>query len=286
MTRTSIACLACALVLPGLAADDAPRRKLIEQKAALVQKMLEDSPVTRRVASGGSDEAKANLSRAAQAHRRGLGLAAEGRLDEGEAAMDEAMSAIASATRLAPDPARATAALRERYAAQAESARAVLAAARRREALRPGPAPDEEIERGARLIDQADRLAAQSQYAEALRPLAIAEHALLQALVRMLGTTTVDYTARFDTPEEELRHEGERFAGYQRLVPVATAGLKPAPRELAIVDEYVHRAVQLRDESAARASRGEMPGALEALKQGTDWLQRALAAAGLVLPTP
>lgn len=275
--RYPVACLlATVSALPVAHADEPARRKVIEQKSALVQRVLDGSALANRVAAGSSEEARAQLARAAEQHRRALALAQEGRLQASEAAMDEAMASIGRARRLAPDRAQLSAELRVRYEALLESTQALHDAARRQ-----GAKP---LEPGEERLARARQLAASERLDEALAVLLEAERATLDILARTLGTTTLDYTVRFDSPGEELRHESERFGSFQRLVPIALEQFKPGPTVVQLVEQYAGRASELRERAGAYAARGDIAAALASIRDATRWLQRALAAAGVVVP--
>lgn len=285
MKPAHVACLiATVTACPDAIGDDSPRRQLLEQKSALVLRVLDDPGLASRIASAASDEARTFLRQASEAYRRGLALSAEGKYAESETAMDEAMAAIGRARRLSPDPAQRTLDERARYLALVESTGSLLAALRRQVALRRAGQSVEELDRGAELHALGRRLGEEQRFGDALRELAAAESQLLAAMPRVLGTTQLDYTPRFDRPDEEMHHEMERFGSLRALVPVALARLKPAPAALQAVEQCLRRAVELQESAVAHSRRGEMAVALGELRHGTEWLQRALAAAGLALP--
>lgn len=286
MIVRSLACLLASVsLIPPALCDESPRRRVIEQKSALVQRVLGDSPVAQRIAANGSDQAKTYLAHAADQYRRALALAAAGRLDASEAAIDNAMALIGKARQLAPDRKLLESEQRVRYAALLGSTQGLLALARRQGERRPGEAAPPEIARGAELIAKGRRLADRERFGEAHRVLLAAERELLAGLPRMLESATLDYTVRFDSPADEFRHESERFMSFRRLVPIALAELKPAPDAIRLAEQHVQRGLQLQDAAARQSARGELAAALGSLREGIEWLQRALAAAGLVMQT-
>lgn len=285
MKPAHVACLlATVTALSDASGDDSLRRRLLEQKSALVLRVLEDPALAGRIASAASDEARAFLRQASEAYRRGLALSEQGKLAEGESAMDEAMAAIGRARRLSPDPAQRVLDVRTRYLAQSDSTGSLLAALRRQASLRQAGQSIEELDRGAELHSRGRQLGEEQRYEDALRVLIAAESQLLVALPRVLGTTQLDYTPRFDKPGDELRHEMERFGSLRGLVPLALAKLKPAPAERQAVEQYLRRASELQESAVAHSGRGDVAAALDALRHGTEWLQRAFAAVGLALP--
>lgn len=275
--------LATMTLLPQAMGDESPRRRVIEQKSALVQRVLADSPLARRIATGGDDQARRYLAEAAAQHLRAQALAAEGRIQASEAAIDAAMALIGKARQLSPDRNQMQSEQQGRYAALRDSTQGLLAAARRHATRKPGEVEPPELSRGAGLVEEARGAADAGRFDDAQRALLGAERELLAGLARMLGSATLDYTLRFDTPAEEYRHETARFDSFRRLVPVALAGLKPAPDATRLAQQYAQRGLQLQNAAEQQSARGEMRAALETLREAIEWLQRALAAAGLVM---
>lgn len=281
--------LAPVVSLPPAVADDASRRTVLEQKAALVQKVLADSAVVRRVRDSGNEEAKHMLARAMANYVQATAFAREGRFDAGEAAINDAMVQIGKARQLVPDAATRLAEQRARHAQLMESTLGMLASAKRHIEKAAASRADVSLAAGdsgraAELIASARAMADAGKFEEANRSLAAAEQALLSALARSLDSRTLDYTPRFDTQAEEFTHEAERFASILQLVPKALSDLKPGEAAVRQAQDHVAQALRHRDGAVQLAGRGEIGDALKAIREGAGWLQRALTAAGLVLP--
>ena len=277
-------------LLPPALADDAARRSVVEQKAALVQRVLSDSPVVQRVRASGNDDAKHLLANAMANYLQSVALAREGRVEASEAAINEAMVLIGRARQLVPDAATRLAEQRARHAQLLESTLGMLASARRHLEKTSAPRDDAalaraDLARAADLVASARGLAATQHFEDANRALAAAEQALLSALAGALGSATLDYTPRFESPAEEFRYEAERFGSFRLLVPRALVELKPGDAAVRLVERYVEQGVRLRDEAALQATRGDAGVALVTMREATGWLQRALTAAGLVVQT-
>lgn len=282
--------LGAVAALPQALADETERRSLVEQKTALVQRLLSDSPVVERVRAGGNDEARHHLANGMANYLRALALAREGKLEASEAAINDAMVLIGRARQLAPDPALRLAEQRVRHAQLLESTLGLLASARRHSERgdAPGANPAEargDVARAAELVASARRLAGLGRLEEANRMLASAEQAVLSALARALGSATLDYTPRFESPADEYRYETERFGSFRQLVPRALEELKPVEAAAQLAERYLEQGVQLRDEAERQAGRADTGAALKTIREATGWLQRALTAAGLVMQT-
>jgi hypothetical protein len=280
--------LGAVAVLPPAQADDAARRNVIEQKTALVQKVLSDSPVVQRVRASGNDEAVHALANAMANYLQAIALAREGRLGASEAAINDAMALIGRARQLVPDAATRLAEQRVRHAQLLESTVGMLASARRH--MERGTAGGDDAERvrgdllrATDLVASARQFAAGERFDEANRALAAAEQAVLSALGRALGSATLDYTPRFESPAEEYRYEAERFASFRQLVPRALQELRPAAAAVRQTESYLAQGLQLREQAEQQSARGDAGAALRTIREATGWLSRALAAAGLVV---
>lgn len=283
------ACLLIATACPAHAQSEAgSHRRLIEHKAVLVQRILADSPVVQRIRASGNDEAKRHLNGAVEKYLQAVTLVGDGLNKEADTAINEAMSLIGRARRLVPDPVKRIVEQRARYAQLLDSTQSMIASARRH-AARIGARGDadetqRDIVRASGLIEEARSLADAERIDDANRALLAAERALLGGISRMLGSAALDYTPRFESASEEYRYEMERFRSFHDLVPVAVAEFKPPQEAVQLVGRYVEQSAQLRDSAAAQAERREYASALGAIREATGWLQRALTAAGLVVP--
>jgi len=87
--------------------------------------------------------------------------------------------------------------------------------------------------------------------AEAVVALEKAERGLMSGLNALLGSSTLQYSHRFEAPAEEYAHELDRHLAYRDLVPLAIAELKPRREAVGLVERYV--AASARHLVAARA---------------------------------
>jgi len=277
-----IAALACA---GALAQSASPDRRALEQKEALVRRLVFDSPVEQRIATAGNEEARTQLERARAMHARARSLVAAGQLDQAQSELDAAMRAIGKARQLVPDPMARAVDLRLRYTGLLRTVETLVRSYESHLArARGGPAGDERLEGARARIDEARGLADPGHMAEAVVALEKAERGLMSGLNALLGSSTLRYSQRFEAPAEEYAHELDRHLAYRDLVPVAIAELKPRREAVGLVERYV--AASARHLVAARAhAAGQRFGeAVDELRSGTSNLQAALAAAGLAVP--
>jgi hypothetical protein len=272
-----------ALLAPAQAQDAALRRS-VEQKLAFVRQMLADSPAARRIAASDSAAAKQHLEDGRTEYERADAALASGDLAGAETAANAAIWALGRARQLVPDDMRRAISDRVRYAQLLLSTERMVPTYRAHLA-RAGlnHAPDLEAALG--LVEQARMLAAAERLGEANRALLQAERHLLVGLSRTIADRTLVYSAHFDSPEKEFDYELDRFRSHVELVPIALDEFKPGAGERAQVEALLAQGQALRAQAVAEAKGRQFAGGLATIRAATQSVQRALSAAGLVIPT-
>lgn len=287
LLRASLAaCIAAAPVSAALAQAPAPARATVEQKEALVRRLLTDSPAVVRIDASPDAEAKEYFRIARERHARAVRLLQAEELTQAEAELNEAMWLAGKARQRVPDPMlraielrfqnrammRAIESLRASYEAHLARLRGARASA------------DPTLARIAARIDEAQSYANSEHVNEANAVLRAVERDLMAALGAVLGSTTIDYRARFESPSEEFAFEQARHGGYVELVPVARTQLRPGPEADAAMARHSAAAAATAERARRHAAQRDWAAALDAIRQATAQLQAALAAAGLALP--
>jgi hypothetical protein len=272
------AVLAAWLTANAFAHEEALRAQ-VEQKIRLSARLLGDQATAQRIIASGHLQAVAHLDEA-RVHQS----LAEDRLARGDdagarQAADEALRHLGHARRLVPDAPARQAAARARHEQQLASVERLLESWRAR-AGGDGQALTDAIG----VLGQARALAQEQRYEEAQPRLAQAQRLVLEGLSRTLGSTTLDYTPRPATPAEEFQQELARQRSLAELVPLAVHDLKPRPDALALVERYAETGQTLRAQALQRFEQGATTEALTHIRSATLYLQRALLAAGLVVP--
>ena len=258
----------------------------LEQKAAMLDRVLNASPVAARIANSGNEHARKHFATAREllAHARDLGK--DGVLRGADALLNEAIYEVSRAQQLVPDPGSQQAAERARYE-QLENSVAAL----KRTALiaLPATAPkraesrEQVVAHADVLVDQASSLARSNRYIEANKQLEAALMLLLNDASSRLAGHTIVYDVRFADRKEEFDFELERFRSFERLVPLALLEFRPSAEARVLVDRHVAHAAELRQRGEAQLSRDPL-AAIKDVTEGTDALRRALQAAGLQVP--
>lgn len=268
-----------------------PSRLSVEQKEKFVSRLLDDSPVARRITSGTNADAKAFFASALEQHRRAREQIDAGDLAAADRTLNDALWSAGKARQLAPDSAQRLIAERVRNARLLDGVLS-LRHGYERQLQRPhrgaggaaAPVADAALDRADALIDDARSLSNAERVVEANRALEDAERGLLEALNRTLGSATLRYEEKFDSPFEEFEFESNRNASYADLVPVALHEYRPSADQFRVVSRHVERHQSLREQALQLAARKDFRAALRTIRAATAELQRALGAAGLVVP--
>jgi tetratricopeptide (TPR) repeat protein len=132
-----------------------------------------------------------------------------------------------------------------------------------------------------RLVKEGQSLGGKGDYAAANKSLEKAQALITAVLTEMLHAQTVVYDTNFETPKEEYDYELARVENYEELVPLAIEQKQPSERTLAMIDDFVKKAAQIKSEGQAIAAKGDYKMAIMALEAATSNLQRALRLAGV-----
>lgn len=283
LPRAASGLVLCVFVATALANEPSDAaRALVKQKLELAGRLLADPGIRQRVAGSDQPQAQVHLDEGRLHHAAGEDQLAKGDLVGARKAADDALRHLAAARRLAPDaPARA-AAQRVRYEQMFASTERLVEAWRQRLVQARGDTSQTVPAVG--LLGTARNDAEAGRWDDAQRALAQAESLVLEGMARALPGATLDYTARFAGAAEEFEHELQRHRALAELVPLAIQNLKPSPEARALVARW-HDGASAQHERALQLHRaGDTARALDQIREASLQMQRALTAAGLVLP--
>ncbi len=280
--------LAASLVAAGAAAAE-EADVLLKQKQALVKRLLADDSAAGRITASGNEQAMRFVAAAAEHHANSVALAERGEFARAETLLNEAMWAIGRARQMVPDNMARLIELRVRYARLLGVVDALRASfehnlRRIRGTTFKAPIPDPDMQAVSILIEEARTYASAESPAGAIDRLEQAEHRLLIALNRLLGSTTLNYTERFETPAGEFSYERERHNSYASLVPIAIQRFNPGPAALRLVERYADNGRAAAAIAEQQAAKEDYRSALKSVRSATAHMQRALGAAGLAVP--
>jgi len=270
-----------ALLSPLVSADGVTVAPPVIHKARLVDQMLSDSALVRRIEAGSDvrsrsllDEARATLARARDAMDASENADANRELDEALRLMREARSHL----NLRPEPVPQTRSQLEAKLAGILSLRSALEAR-----LAPDDAGTAALLPIDLLITDSRHDAEAGDLAAALRHLDEAERLISALHVSTVGSTTVDYTLQTKTPEQRYRAALARNQGFADLIPLAISELRTDKRRTDQLNATLANNRAAVDEAVRAAAQDEYPGATARLNRATQLIQRSLEAAGLNL---
>jgi hypothetical protein len=260
------------LLAPALAL--AASAALVEQKLRLLEGYF-NSETAARIQDGGNRQAMDALSRA-----RGLVVEARDTLsagDTGRAATlaDEALRAFSAASRLRRQPTGDSGPQRTRY----NELRDTMHAFRDTLARTRGGAGLDRRALDAELA-RADRLAAGGYLDRANTLLAEVYQGAMQAISEARASETVIYRLEFESPDDELAYERERFRGNELLLEMLQEG-GASENAKRLAGTFADQARARRDQALSLATRGDVTGAIAAMEEAGSLLGRALRTLGL-----
>jgi cellobiose-specific phosphotransferase system component IIA len=284
------ACLAivveCAPAADGAGAESA---RLTAQKEALVRRVLDESPASKRIAASSNAEAKNAMAEARSLLQKAVALLGSGDVAGAEKLLNDAMRQIGKARQLVPDTVSRTSETRARYAellTVVDSLRASFEKhLTRLRAVQSTGNNERAYNKALEDIENAKNYANVEQLRDATRAIASAEHQLLVGLTGMLGTNTLEYKQGFESQAAEYAFELDRNQSYEDLVPAALAEFKPSVDARRLISRYLDSNQTMREAAQQHAAKQNYAAALNSLRSGTQNLQRALGAAGLVVPS-
>jgi len=194
--------------------EDRGKMPAVEQKVALLERLLTDSEPLRRAEASGDP---ATLERIAGA-RTVLGDA-RAALDEGCVATASSLSS--EGLKLATQAFKATPAanpqLRDNYEAEFQQATSFILSLESQPRENWGVS-EEDFTNMERQIERAESLASNGSFAEATRLLAPVNDRLQRRLLEILNDKTIYYEKAFESPAAEYAYLKEQYSGYLMLL--------------------------------------------------------------------
>ena len=262
----------------------------LAQKQAFARSMVEDVSTAERIQASQDAEALRLFTSAKDAYSRALSAIKDGDFVSAEKQLNEAMSAIGKARRLAPDVAALAIKQQAEYEKKLESVEALEKSYRSflksagRKPSASGNNTDEFASLGiSKLVEAAKKHAKENRPDDALRALDKAEQVMRSALNRVMGSSVIEYAEKFETPAEEYAFELERNRSYLEAIPLAIAQFKPTDEAKLNIESMVKQNRESVDQARVYAGQKDYSRALASVRTGTEYLLNALAVAGLVL---
>ncbi|MEO8332510.1 MAG: hypothetical protein ABI479_08745 [Gallionella sp.] len=273
---------------PALADEGvAPTRQEIQQEMQLVKMLLDKSPLAERAARGGDDPVKQPVELARTLYSRASDAFNAGNMVWAGAFLDEALSVMEDAARLASDPLQVETKQRAHYAELLEDVRAFHATyqdVRKGLSAKDVKTYDTQIDRTHDLLNRAQTLVRDGNYPEGSDLLEKVHAIYISVLNELLASTSFVYDTKFKSPTEEYEYEMSRYHSYEELIPIARAQFKPDEDTLKLSVRYVQDSITAHSAAEKQAAAGDHLAAIKTLQEATKRLQTALRTIGLEVP--
>lgn len=261
----------------------------VAHKLVLVNRMLDDSPVTRRVAASDDRRAKRLLSDARRVFERAKSALNGGDLQRADGFLDDALRFISEAGRAVPERERVLAMQRARYAQLLEGIETFRAwnervAKQKRIDARTASSVAADADQTRAIIKGAAALERAGDVAAANKLLAEAHADITWVLNQLVANETLVYRQDFASPQDAYRYESDRYASYEELLPIAVSALLPSASAGAAADRRFIEAEEFRAAARAAADAGRHDEALVKMRDAVQRLQQAFAGMGVVVP--
>ena len=284
---TFVAMQACVPALAQPALQSVPDRMIVEQKSALVARILADSSIPDSSSGGTGAEAKQKLTKAAGLYKRAQTQLEKGQIAAADRSLNDAMRNVSKARTLVAGVVARTNAEQMRHSELLQSIEVLEMSYQRNVERRSAwlaQVGDEDLKRVKILVNRAREIASSGKLREANVVLVKAQRDMISSYNALLGAAPLIYDLRFGTAEEEYRYEIERSRAYEGLVPAAIQEYKPKSESVMVIDRLVEESRALVAHARTHAEKKQFPSAIQSQREAIAKLQHALEAAGVAVP--
>ncbi len=262
-------------------------RKLLEQKARLLESYLA-APSATALAERGGEEAKMLIQEAKRLLEDSQAALQADDLATASELLNDGLRSLSAASSLAakqkpPPNAGEEAAHYDRLKRQTEGyLNSIQEELSLRRSASEFATPVAQIEAG---LSKAANLAVAKRYGDANAVLAESYKQSVTLVSQLRQGETVVSSLDFATPEEELAYERDRHESYRLLVAIMLNDKdRTSPELTELTDRYLQRSAQIREQAEALALAGDAVAAIGTMEQATGWLVRALRSGGFYVP--
>lgn len=255
--------------------------KRLTSKLQLLEKLLQGSSLAKRIERSGNSQAEALLATARKSLVQSEEELYAGQYEAAEAAANQGLNAVTTASRMVVDRRYEEAGDRERYQQLRKRVLSFTEAFQRVVIEKQGQdiAGLLDQKKVGELLLDAEGLVQKGNYAMANQLMTEAADAVEHALSRARDKETLLHELKFDTPVDEYNYEKQRNKSYELLVDILEKERKGKGLE------DVRAAIELNRRRRAEADElvdgGDVVAAIRTLEEGTENLARALRRSGL-----
>lgn len=244
-----------------------------------------NSDAANRISNGNNAEAKAKYADALDKINKATDAYNADDLQEAKSKLEDAMDLMTAAAKLVPSET-----MQQRAKAKNEDLIVGVMSLEasykknREDMLKKGEArniPALDSDRIHKRIDDARMLSDKGKYEEANKILTDVMSEISGALNGLLANSTMSYEMKFKTPDEEYAYELEHYASLEKAIPLAVEQKQPSQQAFNLMETYVSKAKDKREQAAVAAKQGNLVDALENIKDGILQLETALRLIGV-----
>ncbi len=254
----------------------------IYNKIKLLDWLVNDSPVTKRIEASGDDEAKQQLQRSREMWEQAVEHNEEGEYELAEGHINQGLVLMTRLSRKVKDEDRVRQARIELYK-QVKGHVDMFVVAFDRVAEEKG----EDHVRGMLDRDELDEIMTKAESAYEDGELAMANHLMRQAadivdnaLSDARHKDVLLHELTFENLEEEYAYEINRNESYVKLIDLMQKKSAPSQASAAYVQKLIEENAKLREQADVLVSEGNLEKGISVMESGTDKLSRALRMSG------
>jgi len=270
-----------ALTLSGAVADaadcsaeDNSKSSQVEQKIALLQRLVEDSEPLRRAERSGDPQALESIANARQALSGARKALQEGCVADASELSARGFKLMTTAFRSSGPSSRQ---VRDKFDAAMQQATTFMLALESQPKELLGLSHDD-LKGLERQIDRAESLASDGAFEDALQLLLPVTDRLQRRLLEILNNKTVFYEKNFATPADEYSYLQEQYDGYLLLLQSGQKTTSYSAQSR--VESLLKKASLLREEADASAHAERWQDALASMQAALEDCERAIRATG------
>ncbi len=257
----------------------------VKQKIAFAEMFINQSQAAKRITGSGNPAANEMYQSAREKFLNSKDAFAKDEYEQALALVDESLRLMSDASRRVPSQTQAEAE-QARFKEMMEGTR-TFADSYQRNYKRLSKQKSRkdlvmlDLDEINTTISKAQQLADGDNYSEAIGLLTRTQTTLTNALTDMLDEETMSYELVFETPKEEFEYELARYESYEELIPVAIEQKRPPPGTVNLMNQFVEKAREIKDQAIPTAATGDYKTAILMLQGATSRIRRALQVVGV-----
>lgn len=268
---------------PPARAQAAVTQQQVDQKIQFADMFIHRSDTAKRIEGSGNSEALALHESSRSRFASAKEAYARASYEESLGLVDEAMRLMSDAARILPKESQMEG-QRQRFEDLLRGTRDYETSYKRNYdqiVAKKGGVKSIDLEAIHLAIDQAQTLAKDGQYPQAIGILNEAQATLTTALAQLLAEESLTYELTFATPKDEYEHELSRYLGYEELIPLAIEQRQPPKETADMMNKLIDRAREIKGLSEPEAAKGNYQEAILMLQGASDHIERALRLIGV-----